>query len=120
MASPAKASPKGKGKGGDSPCGPDWKKRAARGTQGTFAGRVPPKGEEKRFMFDAVRKEYFESKAWAKKEQFATKSVNGETLDQVYWKIDNMVMDGQEHDEMEGNMNSVRDPWRRSIRSKFA
>ena len=81
---------------------------------------MPPKGEEKLAMFEAIRMECYESKEWAKQEKVTTAPIDGETLDKVYWKMAKKIMDCPGTESMEDKIKKVRDSWRGFLRSKSA
>ena len=80
---------------------------------------MPPKGTQKLAAFEAMRKEYFESKEWAKKEKLATKAINGESLDYAFWKMAKAIIDARKDVALEDKMEIVRDSWRSFLVQAF-
>ena len=100
-------------------CGGDRRQRAIRGTAGTFAGRLPPKGVEKRAIFNAIKKEYYDSKEWAKEQNLLWKaSIDGVCTVQLCWKTMKEIMDGAPADFAQKE-EMAKNAWRHIVRLKF-
>jgi len=99
--------------------GKDVKPRSKRGTVGTFAGRVPPKNLNKQAIFNMMKDEYANSKKWAKEEGLRIHTIDGEALDQVFYKMAKRILDDEKKGTMDERMNYVTEMWRTFLKSKF-
>ena len=109
--SPDSSSPRGRGG--------DRQRRATRGSVGTFAGRLPPKGAEKKAIFNAIRQEYYDSKEWAKEQNFVWKeSIDGGFSVQLCWKTMKEIMNGAPAD-FEQKREMAKNAWRHIVRENF-
>ena len=124
MAASQKASPTQKAAGKASPKaspkrGGDRQRRATRGSVGTFAGRLPPKGAEKKAIFNAIRQEYYDSKEWAKEQNFVWKeSIDGVFSVQLCWKMMKEIMNGVPAD-FEQKREMAKNAWRHIVWENF-
>jgi hypothetical protein len=69
-------------------------------------------------MFEAIRAEYGESKAWANKENLIMKPIDGEPMEYAYWKMAKAIADGNDG-SLEDKMKTVRDSWRSFLVTTF-
>ena len=109
--SPDSSSPRGRGG--------DRQRRATRGSFGTFAGRLPPKGAENKAIFNAIRQEYYDSKEWAKEQNFVWKgSIDGVFSVQLCWKMMKEIMNGVPAD-FEQKREMANNAWRHIVWENF-
>ena len=107
----ANSSPRGRGG--------DRQRRATRGSVGTFAGRLPPKGAETKSIVNAIRQEYYDSKEWAKEQNFVWKeSINGVFSLQLCWKMMKEIMNGVPAD-FEQKREMAKNAWRHIVWENF-
>ena len=99
--------------------GPDRRHRAQRGTRGTFAGHFPPKSPRRKAIFDAIKKEYSDSREWAKAQNILWKeSINDVPTVQLCWKMMKEIMDPLAL-EFEQKREVAKETWRSFVQLNF-
>ena len=87
---------------------------------GTFAGRVPPKTEAKKAIFDAIKQEYYDSKLWAQEMGLVWKEkIDGVFSTQLCWKTMKMILDSEMSVDFEHKMQMAKNAWRYIVKGNF-
>ena len=95
--------------------GEEHRQRAAPGSIGTFAAHYPPKAPAKKAIFDAIKREFSDSKEWAKAQNILWKTeIDGVDLRRVCWKMMKEIM-GNESAGFEQNRETAKNAWRRFL-----
>ena len=94
---------------------------------GTFAGRVPPQGAEKKAIFEAIKQEYYESKEWARQQNsfvwkekiWNSMSVQYDFTVQLCWKTMKEIFTETSPDNFEQKKAMAKLAWRKIVRDNF-
>ena len=77
------------------------------------------RGPRKKDIFNAIRQEYYDSKEWAKEQNFVWKeSIDGVFSVQLFWKMMKEIMNSVP-DDFEQKREMAKNAWRRIVRENF-